>query len=83
MNIRLLLQLTLRISFLGFPSQIVSQTTDLLVIDHPGLIIYEQHCASCHSNAEVTRAHSLEMLQTMSKATLEFALNEGIMYAQA
>lgn len=83
MNRRLLLKLIFSASFLGFPVQLISQTSELRPIDHPGLSIYQQHCASCHSNAEIPRAHTLETLQTMSKATLEFALNEGIMYAQA
>lgn len=83
MNRRFLLKLIFSASFLGFPVQLISQTSEVSPIDHPGLIIYQQHCASCHSNAEIPRAHTLETLQTMSKATLEFALNEGIMYAQA
>ncbi|MDA1371896.1 MAG: PQQ-binding-like beta-propeller repeat protein [Proteobacteria bacterium] len=50
--------------------------------DHPGLVIYQEHCATCHGNRDFPRAHTLEALQTMTADTLEYALNEGVMATQ-
>lgn len=54
---------------------------------HPGAVVFEQNCSGCHLPAALANtdqaAPALEYLQTLSAATLEFALNEGVMYGQA
>ncbi len=54
---------------------------------HPGAIVFQQNCSSCHvatSAADVGQlAPTLESLQTLTAPALEFAINEGAMYAQA
>lgn len=54
---------------------------------HPGEALFQQHCSSCHlpasANSENQLAPTLDFLQTLSVASLEFAVNEGVMYGQA
>ncbi len=54
---------------------------------HPGAVVFQQNCSSCHLPAALATtdqaAPALEYLQTLPAATLEFALNEGVMYGQA
>ncbi|MEX0965144.1 MAG: PQQ-binding-like beta-propeller repeat protein [Pseudohongiellaceae bacterium] len=49
--------------------------------------MFEQNCSSCHlSEAEANAgqlAPTIETLQTLTAASLEFAINEGVMYGQA
>lgn len=49
---------------------------------HPGQQIYQQACATCHGNPEVSRAHSFDTLRMMNAQTLTLALTEGLMSAQ-
>ena len=53
----------------------------------PGQQVFKDHCSSCHvSEAEASAtqiAPSFEALKSMSAASLEFAINEGVMYGQA
>jgi polyvinyl alcohol dehydrogenase (cytochrome) len=66
---------------LGF-SHAVAQTEK-----EPGQQVFQDYCSSCHvSEAETTAtqiAPTLEALQSLSAASLEFAINEGVMYGQA
>lgn len=50
--------------------------------DHAGRAVFEQNCAQCHGNPEVARAHTLEALQLMNAAALQYALTEGLMATQ-
>ncbi len=55
--------------------------------DHPGAIIFQLNCSSCHLAADTVGtgqiAPTLESLQRLTAASLEFAINEGVMYGQA
>ena len=50
---------------------------------HPGLTIYQTTCGGCHDNPEATRAPALASLRTMSRATIDYAINIGYMKIQA
>lgn len=54
---------------------------------HPGEVIFEDNCGSCHLSEElvgdVATAPTLQSLMTLTAAALEFAINEGVMYGQA
>ena len=54
---------------------------------HPGAEIFRENCSSCHLPAteagDAQVAPTLESLQTLTAAALEFAINEGVMYGQA
>ena len=66
----------------AFPSVSLSQDTQ-----HPGAEIFVQNCSTCHVSADQATtteiAPSLESLQSLTAASLEFAINEGVMYGQA
>jgi len=49
---------------------------------HPGVVLYDAHCASCHSVA-VSRAPHRSFLEMMSPDSLEMTLREGVMQQQA
>ena len=55
--------------------------------EHPGAQVFADNCSGCHVSAEnigdTEIAPSLESLQTLTAASLEFAINEGVMYGQA
>jgi len=51
--------------------------------DHPGKAIYDRACAACHNNPEATKAPALDTLKRMRYQTLNYALTEGKMKAQA
>ena len=52
-----------------------------------GAAVFQQHCSACHLPQAAALAEQpappLEQLQTLSAASLEFAINEGVMYGQA
>ncbi|MFM1895035.1 MAG: hypothetical protein RLZZ385_109 [Pseudomonadota bacterium] len=50
--------------------------------DHPGSLVFQRQCATCHGSADFPLAPTLDVLQTYSAAALEFALVEGLMAAQ-
>ena len=50
---------------------------------HPGRIAYEKHCAVCHDNPEQSKARTFETLTRMIPGTIEYALTEGRMKAEA
>jgi polyvinyl alcohol dehydrogenase (cytochrome) len=50
--------------------------------DHPGKVVYERACASCHDHPGVTRAPAFDALKGMRYGTIHFALTEGKMQAQ-
>lgn len=50
--------------------------------DARGRAAYEQWCASCHDNADESRALRLESLRRLNKATIRYALEYGYMVWQ-
>jgi len=56
-------------------------------VAHPGAAVFQENCSSCHLAADAVGAGqiapTLESLQTLRAASLEFAINEGVMYGQA
>lgn len=48
---------------------------------HPGLRVYEAHCAACHDN-EAMRAPARDALRSMTRETLSYTLTAGIMSIQ-
>ena len=54
---------------------------------HPGALVFQQNCSSCHLGADAAAAGEIaptvESLQRLTAASLEFAINEGVMYGQA
>ncbi|MDA1073158.1 MAG: PQQ-binding-like beta-propeller repeat protein [Proteobacteria bacterium] len=44
---------------------------------HPGLEVYQQHCAVCHDNPSETRAPPLSALQQMDERSLRDSLRAG------
>lgn len=66
---------------------VAAQPSNTPIAPHPGAAIFQQNCSACHqSDSGVTSEQggpALEYLQTLSAATLEFAINEGVMYGQA
>ncbi|MEZ5489664.1 MAG: PQQ-binding-like beta-propeller repeat protein [Gammaproteobacteria bacterium] len=55
--------------------------------EHPGSVLFRENCSSCHLSADAITATqiapTLDSLQTLTAASLEFAINEGVMYGQA
>ncbi len=51
--------------------------------NHPGKAIYDRSCAACHDNPEATRSPSLSTLKAMRYQTIDYALTQGKMQAQA
>jgi polyvinyl alcohol dehydrogenase (cytochrome) len=55
--------------------------------EHPGAQVFAENCSACHQSAanigDSEIAPSLESLQTLTAANIEFAVNEGVMYVQA
>ena len=49
---------------------------------HPGAAVYEEYCAACHDNSEVTRAPSMDALNQFDRTQVRAALVSGIMSAQ-
>ncbi|MBI1360819.1 MAG: PQQ-binding-like beta-propeller repeat protein [Alphaproteobacteria bacterium] len=49
----------------------------------PGHQVYLENCASCHDNAEQSRAPSLASLRQLNRATVKYALELGYMQQQA
>lgn len=70
---------------LGYPGAASAQNNQQA--DHPGRAVFQENCSSCHLSANTNNtdqlAPTLESLQTLSAAALEFAINEGVMYGQA
>jgi polyvinyl alcohol dehydrogenase (cytochrome) len=50
---------------------------------HPGELLFQQHCATCHGAAGNVEARSLDTLRNMMPALVEDALVNGKMKAQA
>jgi len=50
--------------------------------DHPGLAVYDKHCAACHDNPEQSKARSFDTLTRMIPTLIEYALTDGRMKAQ-
>jgi polyvinyl alcohol dehydrogenase (cytochrome) len=50
---------------------------------HPGQAVYRLRCAACHDNPEATKSPSVAALSGMSFQTLEYAMTQGKMQAQA
>lgn len=78
---------SLKLAILLIASVVYLQPVRAAEETHPGSVVFEQNCSGCHlptalaSSAQA--APALEYLQTLPAAALEFALNEGVMYAQA
>ncbi|HEY5647568.1 MAG TPA: PQQ-binding-like beta-propeller repeat protein [Pseudomonadales bacterium] len=49
---------------------------------HPGLAVYQQHCAVCHDDPEQSRARTFDTLKRMIPSLVEYALTQGKMQAQ-
>ncbi len=49
---------------------------------HRGAAVYEEYCAACHDNSEVTRAPSMDALNQFDRTQVRAALVSGIMSAQ-
>lgn len=64
-----------------------AQLEELQESDHPGARIFLENCTSCHLSADAPgageAAPTIESLQSLTAASLEFAINEGVMYGQA
>lgn len=68
---------------LAFASSIILAAAQAAgAADHAGKAVYEQYCAACHHQPDVTRAPALSALQQMSAQSLRFSLTEGIMRQQ-
>jgi polyvinyl alcohol dehydrogenase (cytochrome) len=68
---------------LAFASSIILAAAQAAgAADHAGKAAYEQYCAACHNQPDVTRAPALSALQQMSAQSLRFSLTEGIMRQQ-
>jgi polyvinyl alcohol dehydrogenase (cytochrome) len=68
---------------LAFASSIILAAAQAAgAADHAGKAVYEQYCAACHNQPDVTRAPALSALQQMSAQSLRFSLTEGIMRQQ-
>ena len=50
---------------------------------HPGEAVYQQNCASCHDNPEVSKAPNKETLSRISPGMIAYAMVSGKMSAQA
>lgn len=50
---------------------------------HPGLEVYQAHCAACHDDPEQSKARDFGTLKRMIPGVIEYALTEGRMKAQA
>jgi polyvinyl alcohol dehydrogenase (cytochrome) len=50
---------------------------------HPGKVVYDKVCATCHDHPGTTRAPAFDALKGMRYGTIHFALTEGKMQAQA
>ncbi|MEZ5936838.1 MAG: PQQ-binding-like beta-propeller repeat protein [Hyphomonadaceae bacterium] len=51
--------------------------------NHPGRLVYQEWCASCHDDGANSGAPSLEALRTLNQATIRYALELGYMKMQA
>ncbi len=51
--------------------------------EHPGKAIYENACAVCHDHPAASRAPGLDSLKAMRRDTIDHALTQGRMQAQA
>lgn len=51
--------------------------------DHPGKVLYEKACASCHDHPVETRSPAFATLRGMRYGSIDFALTEGKMQVQA
>jgi len=49
---------------------------------HPGRVVYEKYCGSCHDNPEATRSPSLSTLMQRNEPSLRAALTTGKMQQQ-
>ncbi len=56
--------------------------TQMKAPPHPGRLVYEKHCASCHENPEQSKARTFETLTRMIPGMIEYALTDGRMKAQ-
>jgi polyvinyl alcohol dehydrogenase (cytochrome) len=50
---------------------------------HPGKLLYEKSCASCHDHPAETRSPAFATLRGMRYGSIDFALTEGKMQVQA
>lgn len=84
MHLRLVVLQLLLLLFVNF-AQAQSGTDDSDF--HPGAVVFEENCSACHAATDATGSNqiapTLESLQTLTTASLEFAINEGVMYGQA
>lgn len=68
-------------------SSLQAQSSSTSGDEHPGSLLFQEHCSSCHGGAggqgNNGQAPTLDSLQTLSAASLEFAINEGVMYGLA
>ena len=65
-----------------YPALLQAQVPAFSPGEHPGSLVFQQQCASCHGNADLPQAPPPEILQTLTADTLRFALVEGVMSAQ-
>jgi polyvinyl alcohol dehydrogenase (cytochrome) len=62
---------------------IASTVTHAQEREHPGKTLYEKSCASCHDHPAETRSPAVATLRGMRYGSIDFALTEGKMQAQA
>ena len=61
---------------------LASQSATAQEGSHPGETVYQQFCAACHDNSELTRAPDRETLAQFPASRIEESLVSGVMQAQ-
>lgn len=61
----------------------VTSAATAVAADHPGKVLYDKACASCHDHPVETRSPALVTLRGMRYGSIDFALTEGKMQVQA
>lgn len=61
---------------------LASQSATAQEGSHPGETVYQQFCAACHENSELTRAPDRETLAQFPASRIEESLVSGVMQAQ-
>jgi polyvinyl alcohol dehydrogenase (cytochrome) len=74
--------LILSLSSLALMPLSAAETAAQQAASHPGQVIFERQCASCHGGAD-PRAPAISAIRAMSAADLRHALDAGSMMAQA